>query len=351
MTVLKISKHLLTIILVTSVMMMFYGCNSDGKSDLTFFDKDLDYTPLEVTDRFIFEEMFNPAMSGFRSINGKIYVPEAAGDEAAIHILNIVEEDGSLVYEKGIGSRGEGPGEFLEINDIIATDSLIYIYDGNQLKMVSYDPTSRDLASYDDIHLRTTGRPANIYSFTNEQFIGIGLFFGSRFITMDSNGETISVYGDLIEFNQDFSRRDIALGWRSIGTVHPDEPYVYLFSVNADFIEKYDRDGNLIKRIQGVENPEPNMEVRNEWPFNVGNVSYVSVDSDENYIFGLYSGQLWDDEGLSGNIIHKFDWDLNLVDAYKLDQRFNQITIDGNGNLYTFGETDEGIEFYVYELF
>ena len=121
--------------------------------------------------------------------------------------------------------------------------------------------------------------------------------------------------------------------------------------MNADFIEQYDGDGNISKRIQGVDNSEPNMEIRNEWPFNVGNVSYVSVDSDENYIYGLYSGLSWDDHGFSGNIFHKFDWNLNLIDAYKLDQRFNQITVDGNGNLYTFGETEEGIEFYVYELF
>ncbi|REL37988.1 6-bladed beta-propeller [Rhodohalobacter sp. SW132] len=324
-----------------------FGCNSDN--EVSVFEDELNYKPVEVKSSFSFSEIFNP--NTIRIIDGKLYVTEAQNPDVSFHVLNTDSNTHSLIYEKGLGTRGEGPGEFLEINDIIATDSLIYIYDGNQLKMVSYDPASGELASYNDIHLRTTGRPASIYSFTNEQFIGIGLFFGSRFITMDSNGETISEFGDLIEFNQDFSRRDLALGWRSNGTVHPDEPYVYLFSVNADFIEMYDGDGNLIKRIQGAQNPEPNMEIRNEWPFNAGAVSYVNIDSNENYIYGLYSGQLWDDERLSGNIIHKYDWDLNLIDAYKLDRRFNQITVDENGNLYTFGETDEGIEFYVYELF
>lgn len=323
------------------------SCSSD--SEVSVFDKELNYIPVEVKRSFLFPEIFNPRTIQY--IDDKLYVTESQNPDVSFHVLNADPDTHSLIYEEGLGRRGEGPGEFLEINDIVATDSLIYIYDGNQLKMVSYDPASGELASYEDIHLRTTGRPTTIYSFAEDHFIGVGLFFGSRYIIMDANGETVSEHGNLIEFNSDFSRRDIALGWLSFGTVHPQEPYVYLFSMNADFIEKYDGDGNLIKRIQGVENPEPNMELRDEWPFHVGTVSYLSVVSDENYIYGLYSGFSREGDGLYGNIIHKFDWDLNLVDAYKLDQRINQMSVDGKGNLYAFEETDEGMEFYVYELF
>jgi len=63
---------------------------------------------------------------------------------------------------------------------------LIHIYDGNQLKMVSYDPISEQLAFSDDIQMRNTGRPSNTYSFAKDQFVGIGLFFGKRYMIMDS---------------------------------------------------------------------------------------------------------------------------------------------------------------------
>ena len=322
------------------------SCKSD--SEVSIFEKELSYIPLEVINSFSFDEIFNPRT--LQIIDKKLYVTESRNPDISFHVLNVGSDNHTLTYEKGLGRRGKGPGEFLDINDIIATDSLIYIYDGSQLKMVSYDPVSGELASHNDINLRTTGRPTNIYSFTDNQFIGIGLFFGSRYMIMDANGEIVSEHGELIPFNSDFSRRDITLGWLSFGTVHPAEPYVYLFSMNADFIEMYDSDGNLIKRVQGVESPLPNMELINEWPYHIGTVSYLSIDSDENYIYALYSGYSRDNDGLYGNIIHKFDWDLNLVDAYKLDRRFHQITVDGNGNLYTFGETEEGIKFYVYEL-
>ena len=345
------TNYYLKFILSICIVLIIQGCSAQDENSIPHFDRELDYISADVSDSFMFEEIFNPGWSGLRVINNKFYIPEVSNDETAFHVLNIVDEYGSLVYEQGLGRRGQGPGEFLEINDIVATDSLIYIYDGNQLKMVSYDPLSGELATQDDILIRTSGRPSNIYSSLENQFVGLGLFRESRFMIMDSNGETISQHGELIEFNSDFSTRDIAFSWRSIGTVHPYESYVYLFSVNADFIEKYDHDGRLITRVQSEDNPLPNMEIVDDWPFNTGSISYVSVDSDENYIYGLYSGLSWEDYRLTGNIIHKFDWDLNLVDAYKLDQRYNTITVDGNGNLYTFGETDEGIEFYVYNLY
>lgn len=329
-------------------ILLFTAISCNSEDQVSVFEKELNYTPVEVKNSFLFSEIFNPRAIQF--IDEKLYVTEAQNPDVSFHVLNIGSDNDSLRYEEGVGRRGRGPGEFLEINDITATDSVIYIYDGRQLKMVSYDPISEELASHDDINLRTSGRPTNIYSFAEDQFVVIGLFIGSRYIIMDANGETVSEHGELIEFNNEFSQRDNVLAWLSFGTVHPEEPYVYLFSMNADLIEKYNEDGELIQRQQGIDNPVPDMGIRNESPFHVGSVAYLSVDSNENYIYALYSGRTREDEGMRGNIIHKFDWDLNLVEAYKLDRNFNQITVDGNGNLYAFGEADEGIEFYVYEL-
>lgn len=261
-----------------------------------------------------------------------------------------VPVNSSLLYEQGLGSRGQGPGEFLEVNDFVNAGSSVYIYDGQQLKLIKYDKEQGELSHDDDIHLRTTGRMTTLFATQENNFVGIGLFFADRFIILNSEGETIAEHGEQIKFNNNFAERDLALGWISHGVVKPKDDFVYLFSHHADFIEKYHTDGQLILRIQGDENPLPDMEIRNEWPFNAGKLSYLDVTMNNDHIYALYSGQSWDETGLQGNIIHKLDWDLNLVEAYELEQFHYKFTVDNDGNLYTFSETDRGIEFYQYEL-
>lgn len=326
------------------------GCTGDKQSSP--FEAELDYKTLEVKDSFSFDEIFNPQI--IRAIDNTLFVVESDNPDVSFHVIKI-DQDQSLKYEQGSGSRGQGPGEFMEINDIVDADSLVYIYDGQQLKLTPYDKSTGQLAVRDDIHLHTNGRATNIYTAGDGKFVGIGLFFGKRFNMMDSEGETIAEHGELIEFNEDFSRRDIALGWLSYGTVQQEEgdtkdTNVYLFSRNADFIEVYDTSGHLLNRVQGEENPEPRMEIRNEWPVHTGSLSYLDVDSDEEHIYGLYSG-LPGDESHHGDIIHKFDRNLNLVDAFRLDNHFTKFAVDGNGNLFTYSETDQGMDFHVYELY
>ncbi|MEX0648932.1 MAG: BF3164 family lipoprotein [Balneolaceae bacterium] len=324
------------------------GCTGDKPNSP--FDEELDYKTLEAKNSFSFDEIFNPQT--IRVIDNTLFVVESDNPDVSFHVLTIDPDHQSLEYKQGSGRRGEGPGEFMGISDIVETDSLLYFYDGQQLKLTPYDKSTGQLAVRDDIHLRTNGRAVNFFSAGDDRFIGIGLFFGKRFNIMNMDGETVAEHGELIEFNEDFSRRDIALGWFSYGMVQQEEgnTNIYLFSRNADFIEKYDTGGQLLKRVQGEENPEPQMEIRNEWPVHTGSLSYVDVDSDGNHIYGLYSG-LPGDEEHHGDMIHKFDRDLNLVDAYRLDNRFTKIAVDGNGNLITYSETDQGLDFHVYELY
>lgn len=351
----QICKITIVIFCIPSI----FGCTMNER-EFSHFDRELEYNLVSETNRFLFKEVYNPSFGGFRLIDSKIYVSEAAGEDVAFHILNINEENGSLAYEKGLGRRGRGPGEFNLIDDFVDGGSSIHLYDGSQLKLVRYDKDTMQLSTDDDIHIRTLGRMLNVYPAGDDRMIGMGLFFGNRFNIIDKNGETIAQHGEQIIFNEDFSERDTALGWLSLGAVHPEGTDVYLFSTNADFIEQYDINGQLMKRIQGTANPLPEMELVDSngtlWPYNTNGVhAYVSVTSNDQYIYGLYSGRTGSGnllEGmLTGNIIHKFDWDLNLIEAYQLDQEVTRIAVDGNRRIYTYLEADDGIEFLMYELF
>jgi len=157
-------------------------------------------------------------------------------------------------------------------------------------------------------------------------------------------------------FDEDFLPRELATSWYSFSVTHTGVDFVYIFSLNADLIEKYNGDGKLLKRIQGQEFglPKRKLDIVNGQQFSVddgGKVAYLWVDTDENYIYALYSGELREElDNLSANKIHKFDWDLNLIKAYELDHNPYMFAADGYGGIYTFISVEEGTEFRYLKL-
>ena len=329
-----------------SVLLLITIACTHRKSEVQSpFDKKVEYQKAPTVHTVQFNNIYQPTR--MRVIGDLLLISDGA-NEPPIHVLQ-TKEDGSLKYLRGEGTIGRGPGEIQHANDFIETDSIIYAYDGNQLRMVSYDQSFTP-SSKEDIQMKIQGRPVTMNALADNRFVAGGLFFEDRFQVFSDQGELIGQYGDQINFNSDFSARDRAVSWYSFSATDPAGEFVYLFALNADFAEKYDGEGNLIKQIQGDEFPVPKMklEVTNNqaWPVDDGGkLSYLWVDADNNHIYALYMGMLNEDvEGLSADKVHVFDWDLNLVGAYQLDHRPNTIAADGDGGLYSFLATDTGVE-------
>jgi len=146
----------------------------------------------------------------------------------------------------------------------------------------------------------------------------------------------------------DFSPQHLGTAWYSQSVTHPDEDLIYLFSINADFIEKYSTDGTLITRVQGSEFPLPKMRLETQsgqpWPVDDGGkAAYVWVDSDADHIYALYSGNMRSEENaLYTNKVHVFNWDLELIEGYKLDHKTHMIAADGHGGIYSLDTEEEG---------
>lgn len=352
---------LFTSALTLLVLILFTGCSEKDEGERAVFDTEPEYTLVENQGSYSFDNFYNPV--AFRVIDDKLYLTEGPRENSSFHVLNVGESDGSLSYEKAVGRKGRGPAEFVFVQDFIDADSVMYIYDRQEMKLVGYDKEEGEIAALEDIHLNIGGRASNIYSISDNRFLGIGAFTDGRFEIINADGSTIDVRGELINFDDDFSPVHLAIAWVSHGVVHPDQDRVYLFSFNADLIDHYDFDGNLLQRIQGEEYPVPQMELRDNgarmMPLNDGGIiSHISVDSDEQFIYALYSGEpraeAFDEETnseiIEGDIIHKFDWELNLVEAYKLNQPVRSIASDGKGGIYGFVQTDKGAKFLYYNF-
>ncbi len=326
------------------LLILISGCS---KQEHTFFDGEINYQTASVNHEILFDEILMPRK--MRVIDQRLLVSDFS-NQPPFHVLN-VEDDRSLRYIKGVGREGEQTGEFMIIEDFIDADSLIYIFDSQQHKLVAFD---RDLnfAPEDEIHLKGQGRPLSMYSMSDGKFATIGLFSGERFQLYNEEGDIAGRHGELVSFNDNFSGSELAVSWYSFSAVHPDEDILYLFSSNSDYIEKYRADtGELLKTVKGNQHPYPRMSLERveeqTWPVDDGSIySYLWADSDDRQIYALYSGVLQSElEQFQADKIHILDWDLNLVAAYELDHFPFTMAADGSGGIYTVTHTEGGAVF------
>lgn len=330
------------------LLFILVSCKDSKKNVPSFFDNEINYKSLSTEQTFNFDNIYQPQI--MKVIGDKLLISDS-GSESAFHVLEI-QDDNSLKYLKGVGKVGRGPGEFTRLMDFIDVDSIILAYDGAQLKLIGYDKNLNILPEK-EIMLNTQGMATSFYSIQNGKFVSVGLFFDDRFQVYDSNGEILGQFGNIIPIKENFTNRDNALAWRSLGAVNPATNSVYLFSANANNIEMYNLDGKLLKTVKGNGFPMPNMALdESGWPVDNGGImAYEGLDVDNEFIYGFYSGAKRSSfkqgegnlfEQMEFNKIHKFDWELNVVSAYLLDHIPSSFAVDGNGGVYTLSQNEKG---------
>jgi hypothetical protein len=261
-------KHYTITLYLIGSLIILISCFGSSESSRSYFDTEIDYKEVNTIQTIVFDNIYTPQV--MKVIGDKLLISDNGG-ESAFHVLEI-QDDLSLEYIRGIGKKGRGPGEFVRLMDFVDADSLIYVYDGAQMKLVGYDLDLNILSNH-EINLSTLGMASSFYSVTPDEFIAIGLFFDDRFQAYDSKGDILGQFGEIIPIKESFTKRDNALAWRSFGAVNPEGAKVYLFSANADRIEMYSAQGELLKTIQGKSNPVPNMDLdESGWPVDNGGI-------------------------------------------------------------------------------
>jgi len=329
------------------ILMFLFLAASCSEQQKTFFDDEINYQSVVAEQEFMFDEILMPRK--MRVIDQMLLVSDFS-NQPPFHALEI-EDNGALSYLKGAGTEGEGSGELIMIEDFVDADSMMYVYDGQQHKLVGYD---RDLnaVQLDDIPLSGDGQPLNLYSLPDNRFAAVGIYLHERFKIYSSDGEILRTHGELTGLENNLTGRALALSWYSFSTEHPRYEYLYLFSSNSDHIEKYNTEsGDLLKTVKGNRHPYPRMQLETidgqSWPVDDGSIySYLWADSDDKYIYALYSGVLQTEiEGFKADKIHILDWELNLVAAYELDHFPFTMAADGNGGIYTVTHANNGAVF------
>lgn len=328
------------IFLFPAIILLLASCNERGE---TFFDREIEYRDATIISELLFDEIVTPRK--MRVINNHLLISDAR-NSPSFHVMDI-HDDGTLTYNRGLGREGRGPGEFGMVEDFIDADSLIYVYDSRQLKVVVYD-YNFNLKRDREITFESIDRPLGIFPASGGRFLSAGLFLGGeRFQLIGPDGTLIGTYGELPPFD-DYSPRNLALAWYSAPTAFHNGEYIYLFSSYSHHIEKYALNGSLIQRVTGSDFPRPKLKLEQTeagpWPVDDGGIySYLWADTDEEFIYALYSGEYRSRlDGFEADKIHVLDSNLNLVSAYLLDHSPFTISVADTNILYTVENTIDG---------
>lgn len=154
-----ICKDNIFVIIIIMMCILFSGCDPSMKEKADVISKngylihpvspessedlklnmvrDLSFIPLEATDNSLLSDI---AKLERDSTNGFWYILDRKSSNA----LHVFDSEGSFIRK--IKHVGQGPGEYLKINDFFLSDgNWVEVYDGEKQKLLRYDLNNDDL--------------------------------------------------------------------------------------------------------------------------------------------------------------------------------------------------------------
>tara|TARA_R110001599_G_scaffold84130_2_gene226609 strand:- start:4939 stop:5964 length:1026 start_codon:yes stop_codon:yes gene_type:complete len=244
-------------------------------------------------------------------------------------------------YVTSYGKPGRGPGDFEDPWEVFKNpnnDSRYYVYDAINRRIAVYTKDS-ELLENSYISVKGVNFFTSIFK-KDDAFYAAGITPECQVLVFDSDGEKLDCLGDQPSLNltTKVSIASEAQRWHSYAAMNQVENKVALFYRHAIRARLIETDGTKLNEIVDEKFGVPFTEVinGNAAPTNADMRAFISVTSNNEYIYALYSGRISNGPSSSlGIYVMKYDWDLNLLDVYKLDHSSINIHVDEDGNLYS----------------
>jgi len=259
------------------------------------------------------------------------------------------------------GHSGQGPRELTNPGPIIPDSNRFLIYDAGKMKLLSCrldNLGSPDHELQEEISIGTQGI-VDIKKISRDAFLAVGIFPENRFLLIDATGKTVGKTGSYpipLGNHPEYIRgiacqsmlathtekRVAAVAMRYGGHIQfyafgqgEDEPK--LLSERSVFLPEYTTNNH-----NGSPNFSPTEKTR--W-------GYLSITSDDRYVYALYSGKLQapGTDFYRGNLVHVFDWEGNFVRILELDKAVSSIT-GAPGRLYALYGGENGSDIAEYPV-
>ena len=343
----KIAKFISICIFIT-----FCSCNNKGvyENCISFKLTDfLDKGEIKCTDLQFSKEVMRPTAL---HIEDSILILKEDMDEHILHMYNV--NTGEKVNTSI--SFGNGPGEFLHIQQIQSSDSLLWLSDAQRPFISAY--RKKDILFSDTISptaIKEVMLPdlfGNIVILPNHHFMTTAYNSTQKRLSFyDSEGKFIETKGEYPEYGEILTPFEKIEGLSCYATLSPDKNGIFLFYKQTDLIELYDIYGNLKKRIQGPDLffPVIKQTIQDE-SVHVNSVSgqsrdaYFSPLSINGRVYVLYSGIYFNRENHKylKDQLFVFDDKGNPLQRYTLDSPIFTFTINPTTNkLYGLSDNPE----------
>lgn len=254
------------------------------------------------------------------------------------------------------GITGDGPGRLMQSVSIMPlSDKQIGIYDLGKRSLFSFsiDSIIRNGSAYQpEVRFNIIDfTPLNIGYLDNNTYIATGVSNEvKRFMILDGNGKIHSMEGELPPKIQEKTSNILHsyAYWGQL-TTNTKKRRIAICTNYAGIIQTYDLTKNEVQLIK-----EHNLFYA-DYDDNGGNLGinartrwgYLSIDSNDKYIFVLYSGmnQMGNEHNGAfsrSNRIHIFDWNGNPVCLIISNIKLQKICVD-NKHLYGYSDEIEDI--------
>lgn len=240
-------------------------------------------------------------------------------------------------------TRGEGPEEALFVSNLAGCGGKLSVFDSDKQKVVFYHITKDSLAKSSCIELQNDTSflfsTFNCLPLDAGRIAATGLTKEHRIVLLDGHGVPYQAFGDYPGARAKASGVENGFAYQGFMAYQPDKEVLAIGSSFGESVLFYD--------LRKVETPALLKEHTCAVPqyrntsdkqsqsvaFGQDNImGFLSLKASDQYCIGLYNGQKRVGMEYGGDKLLLFDWNGSPVKCLQLDQTYEQMAYDEQGN-------------------
>lgn len=255
--------------------------------------------------------------------------------------------------------KGRGPLELLNIQNLTKNEKLktLNLYDAITSKYI--------VCKIDDLKrgsLETISTGETRHSFVKDQVVYTNdscicyLGVETRLVLQNNLGQLVDSIGDYKIFNNNEKNVWLPQIYKGQIAYNEETQQFAIFNRLTDKIEFYSNRA-LVKVISGPDSFKEMYQINSVGGgMSLGyysektHIAYERVASNSKYIFALYSGETFGEDGTHHSIIFKFDWDGKPIERYKLEKPLTSFDVDWDKNIIYGLNTEDDPVILKYQL-